>query len=188
MTTGPSHISPAADVDKRPESLRYLLGAWAVMVFTELAHQVLNAIAHVADPSALKQAAREAARARGQEVSDDLISLSAYTSIAMMTLVQVGIIALLAVALRAVSQRKKWATGARQLLTVFSVFFAIRLVVVMLAPSAASAQLPIALASVLGVAQIVVGVAAACGLVYASRQDVKEWLPGHGNKRGKDNG
>lgn len=150
---------------------RYLVGAWAVMVAGELVYQVLNAIGLVIEPAALKQAAREAAKARGEDVSEALITVSTYTSIVMMSLFQLLIIVLLAFALHAVAHRQKWADTARRLLSVFAIYFAIRAVLVVLAPAAVAGanQLPVAFAAVTGAMQIIVGVAGVCGLVYATR-------------------
>ncbi|AWB83289.1 hypothetical protein [Corynebacterium liangguodongii] len=170
----------------RPEVLSYLLGSWAVMIAGELAFQVVNAIGLAADPSALRQAAGEVARSRGQEVSAEMIALSTYTSIAMMAVFQLLIIALLAVALRAVAGRWSWARGAKRLLSVFSVYFAIRAGLVVVAPSAVAAatSLPVAVPAVLGAAQIIVGVAAVCALIYASREEVDEFISGDAQKGG----
>ncbi|WP_165164631.1 hypothetical protein [Corynebacterium qintianiae] len=181
-----SHVGPAGGERRPPEALRYLLGCWAVMVFGELVHQLVNAVGLVIEPSALKQAAADAAWERGEDVSDALITVSTYTSIAMMTLFQLAIIALLAFALGAVARRKKWAETAKRLFTVFSVFFVLRTIFVVLAPSAVAgaSQLPVAFVAVLGIIQIVVGVAGGCGLIYASRKEVQEALSFESKKDG----
>lgn len=192
MTSIPP-LSPVTGVEnsrgdmgpRQPETMRYLVGAWSVMLLGEFAHQLLNAIGLVLDPATLKQAAADAAKARGEEVSDALITVSTYVSITMMSLFQLLIIVLLVVALRAVAGRKKWSDTARRLLTVFSIFFIIRTALVMLAPTAVSGatQLPLAFAAALGITQIIVGVAGACGLFYASRKEVREALSDGGTTK-----
>lgn len=174
----PSHISGVGKKPRGADSMRYLLGSWSVMVFGELVHQLTNSVGLILDPSALRQAAADAARNRGQEVSDMMLTMSTYTSIAIMTLFQLLIMVLLAFALRAVARGQKWADAARRLLTVFSIFFVIRTLLVVIAPAAVAGatQLPVGFTAVLGVVQIIIGVAAACGLIYASRKEIHEAL------------
>ena len=84
----------------------------------------------------------DAARNRGQEVSDMMLTMSTYTSIAIMTLFQLLIMVLLAFSLRAVARGQKWADAARRLLTVFSIFFVIRTLLVVIAPAAVAGAKP----------------------------------------------
>ena len=65
----PSHISGVGKKPRGADTMRYLLGSWSVMVFGELVHQLTNSVGLILDPSALRQAAADAARNRGQELS-----------------------------------------------------------------------------------------------------------------------
>ncbi|MCT2287984.1 hypothetical protein M3F30_05275 [Corynebacterium sanguinis] len=182
----PSLVSGTGKKPRGADTMRYLVGSWSVMLLGELAHQLTNSIGLILDPSILRQAAAEAARNRDQEVSDAMLTVSTYTSIAVMTLFQLLIISLLAFALRAVARGHKWADAARRLLTVFSIFFVIRTLLVVIAPAAVAGatQLPLGFTAALGIAQIIVGVAAACALIYASRKEIHEALSNDTKKDG----
>lgn len=61
------------------------------------------------------------------------------------------------------------------MLQVFSVFFAVRVLTLFLMTPAAT-KVPVALFAVDGAVQIVVGVAGALGLFYASRKESQDYL------------
>lgn len=151
-----------------------MLLSWAVMIAGELLHQILTVVAIVIDPSELIAAAKQAAKTKGEEVPESVVSASMWGSIAIAALIQLAIIALFVTALVALQKQKKWAPTARRLLQVFSVFFAVRVLAVFVAKPAASA-VPLAFYAFDGVVQIIIGVAGALGLFYASQKEATDW-------------
>lgn len=157
-----------------PEAVRFMLLSWAIMIAGELLHQILTIAAIAIDPSELVVAAKQAAKAKGEEVSESVVSASMWGSIAVAALIQLAIIALFVAALVALQKQKKWAPTARRLLQVFSIFFAIRVLAVFVTRPASSA-VPLAFYAVDGVVQIIIGVAGALGLFYASQKEATDW-------------
>ncbi|WP_288832951.1 hypothetical protein [uncultured Corynebacterium sp.] len=187
---GPSHVSAGAvngggnkGVGKLPEAVRYMVLCLGVMLGTEVAHQLLSAAAVLIDPSALRESTRDAAQASGEQVSDLMITVSVYSSVAMMLAFQLLIAGLLVFAVRAVAKRSSWAGNALRLLQFFSVFFVLRMITLFfMTPD--SATVPVALYAVDGVLQIIVGAAAACALAYSMQDEVQKFArtrpPGQG--------
>lgn len=151
-----------------------MLLSWAIMIAGELLHQILTVTAVVIDPSELIAAAKQAAKTKGEEVSESVVSASMWGSVAIAALIQLAIIALFAAALVALQKQKKWAPTARRLLQVFSVFFALRVFAVFVTRPASSA-VPVAFFAFDGVVQIIIGVAGALGLFYASQKEATDW-------------
>lgn len=166
-----SKVEPGA-VDKQngsggmPEAVRYMLLSFAVMIGGELLHQLLVVISAALDPAPLREQAREQAKAAGEEISDTMINVGIYGSIAVMALIQLLVILLFVFALRAVRRQAKWAPNARRLLQIFGVFFALRMLTLFMM-SPASASVPVALYGADGVVQIILGVAGVLGIVYS---------------------
>ncbi|WP_342318947.1 hypothetical protein [Corynebacterium mayonis] len=174
-----SHSTPVAGAEgsekKRPEVLRLFLACSTVMLGAELIHQIFGVAALLVDPSALRESALEAARRSGEQVSDTMVNLSVYTSVAMMLGFQLLIIGLLSFAVRAVSRRSGWADKALRLLQFFSGFFALRILFLfVLTPE--SAAVPVALLAADGVTQIIAGAAGACAFVYSMRDEVQKFV------------
>lgn len=151
-----------------------MLLSWVIMIAGELLHQILTMAAIVIDPSELVAAAKQAAKTRGEEVSESVVSASMWGSMAIAALIQLAIIALFAVALVALRKQKKWAPTARRLLQVFSIFFAARVLAVFVTRPASS-TVPLAFYALDGVVQIIIGVAGALGLFYASQKESTDW-------------
>nr|VDG62228.1 Uncharacterised protein [Streptococcus thermophilus] len=170
----PAQPAPDDEPDTRPETVRYLLVTWVVMIGAELLHQLFTIAMPLLDPSALFESAREASKTMPQAVTEGQVKLVAYASISIMALLSLMIVALLAVALRAVATQKKWANNARTLLMAFSVFFALRMLTVFLV-NPAGMDVPTAVIGADGVLQIAAGVAAICALIFASQEDAKKW-------------
>lgn len=151
-----------------------MLLSWAIMIAGELLHQILTVAAVVIDPSELVAAAKEAAKANGEDVPESVVSAGMWGSLAVAAVIQLAIIALFVVALIALQKQKKWAPTARRLLQVFSVFFALRVFAVFVTRPASSA-VPLAFYAFDGVVQIILGVAGVLGLFYASQKDSTDW-------------
>ncbi len=177
-----SHVAPsAAQTSKsnepngsrkgaRPEAVRYMLACWVVMIAGELLHQILTVIAVVLDPAALKESARAAAKARGEDLTDAVMSLGIIGSVVFMALIQLAVVALFAVALNALAKQRKWAPSARRLLQIFSIFFALRAVSLFLVRPGSSA-IPVAFYACDGIIQIILAVAGVLGVFYASQKE-----------------
>lgn len=175
----PSHVSADAvpgggkNTNTLPEPVRYLLGCLCVMLGGEVVHLILSVSAVVVDPSQLRESARQAAEAAGEEISDATITLAMYGSVATAALFQLLIIVLLGFAAHAVVKQASWGQAALRLLQFFGVFFAIRAILLFfLSPS--STTVPVALFAVDGVVQIIVGAAGACAVAYAMQDKVRE--------------
>ncbi|UIZ92384.1 hypothetical protein JZY91_00775 [Corynebacterium sp. CNCTC7651] len=159
-----------------PEAVRYMLVCWAVMIAGELLHQILTVVSVVIDPAPLKESARAAAKARGQELTDAMISTGVWGSVTVMALIQLVFLGLFTAALVAISQRRKWAPNARRILQIFSIFFALRaLTLFMMRP--ASTAVPVAFYAFDGVIQIILAVAGVLGLFYSSQKEALDYLP-----------
>lgn len=187
-----SRVEPAAVKEPSksggaPESVRYMLVCWAVMIAGELLHQILTVISAVLDPSPLKESARSAAKARGQDITDAMLTTGVWTSVAIMALIQLAFLGLFTAALVALARRKKWAPNARRVLQIFSIFFALRaLALFMMRP--ASTAVPIAFYAFDGIIQIILAVAGVLGLFYASQKETLDYLPGNEPPRGRAGG
>lgn len=177
-----SHVEPKAVAGAsssgapggKPEAVRFMLGCWAVMILGELLHQILTVISVIIDPSALKESARQAAKARGEEIADAAMNAGVWSSVFNMAAIQLLIIGLFAAALIALQNQKRWAPSARRLLQVFSIFFVIRgLTLFVMRP--VSTAVPIAFYAFDGVIQIILAVAAGLGVFYASQKESRDW-------------
>ncbi|WKD56784.1 hypothetical protein CAPI_01030 [Corynebacterium capitovis DSM 44611] len=158
-----------------PEPFRYMLACWKVMIAGELIHQVLSVISLVIDPSALRQAATEAARSSGEQASDAVLTASVFASVAVMALFQLAVVAVLAISRGAIADRKKWARNALRLLQVFSVYFALRAAVLFLS-APASTRVPVAMYAVDGALQIALAAAGVCAVLYSLQDEVQRHL------------
>lgn len=169
--------APEGGKKQLPETVRYLLLAWTIMIGGELVHQLFSMVVAMLDPSVLMESAREANESVGGEaVGDDQVMLIVYAALALMGLFTLAVVFVLAMALRAVAQQKNWARNAFMLLVVFSVFFALRLITVFLVVGATTAGVPTAVVALDGVVQIIAGAAAVCGLIFASQDETKKWV------------
>lgn len=177
----------AHDPHKPPEAVRYLLLAWAVMIGAELVHQLFGVAMALLDPTALMESAREANKTvgGGEAVGDDQVKLIVYVAIALMGLFALAVVAVLALALKAVARQKKWTKNAAMLLTVFSIYFLLRMITVFLVVGANSGGIPTAVVALDGVIQIIAGVAGICALIFAQRDDAKKWTAKEDAKGGR---
>ncbi|OFT71800.1 hypothetical protein HMPREF3145_02605 [Corynebacterium sp. HMSC05C01] len=175
----PSHVDASA-VDKKtpggpPEAVQLMLRCWAVMIAGELIHQILSVVFAFVDPSALRDAAKQQAKQRGEEISDGLINMGVYGSLILMTLIQLGVLLLFVFALRAVRNKSSQAGNAYRLLQIFGVFFALRMITLFMMQPASTA-IPVVLYGIDGVVQIILGVAGILGIIYSTDKDAVNWV------------
>lgn len=176
----PSHVEPAAarggqpGRNLKPEAVRYMLVCWAVMIAGELLHQILTVISVVMDPAPLKEAAKQAAKGQSGTLSDSAMNAGMWGSVVVAAFIQLAILGTLAAALSAISSQKKWGPGARRLLQVFAVFFALRAgALFFMHPS--TSTVPVAFFACDGVIQIIVGVAGVMGVFYSSQKESQDY-------------
>lgn len=186
MTAMPPNLSPPVQQpepetsqdkkNKRPETIQALILVWSIAIGGELIHQLIQIISAIVDPTALRQAATEKAES-GEEstaLNDAVINLSVYMSIAVMALITLAMVGLMTWMLVLFARQHKWAGYARRLLYLFSFFFAFRMLLVFVTTSAAS-DIPVWLIAIDGALQIVIAVAAICGIIFAGREDTIKW-------------
>lgn len=166
----------SADPKGRPESVRLTVQLWGAAVLLQLVHLILNVVMIVIDPSSLQAAARETAESQEmEEVSSGLLLGSVIGSVVIMTLINLLILGLLTWALVAITRRQKHAPSARHLWLVFSIYFALQAMTVF-ALSSAGSDVPDILFLTDGSIQILTGVAAVMGMIFASRSDTLDWV------------
>ncbi|OFT83234.1 hypothetical protein HMPREF3101_06505 [Corynebacterium sp. HMSC29G08] len=163
-----------------------MLACWAFMIGGELLHQALAVVSLLMDPAELIASAKEASKQTGAmsgAMSEGLMNVAVWGSVALMALIQLSVLALFAFALASISRQRKMAGTARRLLMVFSVFFALRALMVF-AMRPASTTVPLAFYAFDGVIQIMLGVAGALGLFYASQKESVVWVDAGTGKNG----
>lgn len=176
-----SHVEPEASPQSpklggpKPESVRFMLQCWAVMIGGELLHQLLTVASVVIDPSALKESAKQAAKAQGEDVSDAAMNAGMWGTVIVAALIQLAVLVAFVVALNAVNKQKKWSPGAVRLLQIFAIFFALRaLALFMMHPS--SSGVPVALSAFDGAIQIMLAVAGGMGVFYSSQKESRDYV------------
>lgn len=157
---------------RRPEAVQLAIGAWALALLGELIHQILQIVMSLIDPAELLAVARESA---DEGMSETAINLSVYGSIVIMALINVLILIGLTVALRFYATRHRLADGARRLLMVFSLYFALRGLLVFVAGTAGPG-VPVWLMLIDGSLQLLVAVAAILGLVFSGREESMKYI------------
>lgn len=168
-----SHVEPKAA--KAPnEAVRFMLGCWAAMILGELVHQILQIAGIVIDPAALREASQQAAQNQDGPVSDMMVNAAMWSSVVIMALIQLGILALFTAALMALKKQKRWAPNARRLLQIFSIFFALRALTLFITRPTSTA-IPVAMYGFDGAVQILIAVAGALGVFYASQKESIQW-------------
>ncbi|WP_049159093.1 hypothetical protein [Corynebacterium striatum] len=160
---------------ERPEAVSLMLKLWAGALGFEVIHRILNVVMTLLNRSVLfaeaRKTAEEAAKDSGQEISDSLISIIGYGSVAFSSLISLVIIVVLAVMLYLLNKNKKSAGTGRRLWFAFSLF---RTLLVFLS-SPAGNEAPDWLIMVDGTVQILVGVAAVMGLIFSVKEETLDY-------------
>lgn len=169
---GPKAATPEPTKDgKRPESVELLLKVWLLVGIGELIHQVLQIVLAVFNREAMvaQLAATMTESDKGADYSPALLELSANIAIFGSAVMFMAIIGLLLFLLTRLAAKHKWAGTARRMWFAFSLYFAFRILLVFMAMPAGS-DAPDWLFAVDGMLQILIGVAAAMGVVFAMRE------------------
>lgn len=158
----------------KPESVQLLIKIMGGAVILEFIHQIFSFILAIVNFDVLRATAKRTI-GEDSQLSDTLISLTAWGSLALTTLISLTIIGLLAVMLRLLYKKSKHAGTARRMLFVFSLYFTFRLFLVFMTRPATGTNSPDWLYVVDGSLQILVGVAAVLVLVFSSREETLEY-------------
>ena len=148
--------------EKKEDTVKLLIQMWAVMIGLELRHQILNVVMSFTDPTALRTGAKEQAAAQG--LSDGIVNATVIAAILVMGFFNLIVIAILSWMVVMVKNRSKRLPTAFLLLTIFSFFFILRVLMLFFA-SPGGTDVPMALFAIDGCVQILVGVSA--GVAYA---------------------
>lgn len=148
--------------EKKEDTVKLLIQMWAVMIGLELLHQILNMVMSFTDPTALRTVAKEQAAAQG--LSDGIVNATVIAAILVMGFFNLIVIAILSWMVVMVKNRSKRLPTAFLLLTIFSFFFILRVLMLFFA-SPGGTDVPMALFAIDGCVQILVGVSA--GVAYA---------------------
>lgn len=156
-----------------------MLILWSAMVGLELLHQILNVVMALLDPTAMRAAARSQDAAEG--VSDAVVNASVTAATLLVGLLNLIILGVLAWMILIVNKRGKRLPTALMLLMIFSLFFALRALLLFLASP--TGDVPIALFAVDGSIQILVAVAGVLAYLLARQPEALSWLgPTEGKK------
>ncbi|ALC04933.1 hypothetical protein CDES_02365 [Corynebacterium deserti GIMN1.010] len=156
-----------ADGEKTDDTIKLLITMWSVMIGLELVHQILNVVMSFLDPTELRAVAKEQAGAQG--LSDQIVDATVVAAILVMGLFNLLIIAIMAWMVTVVKKRGRRLPTAFLLLTIFSFFFILRMLMLFFA-SPGGSDVPMALFAIDGCVQILTAVSA--GVAYAlSRRD-----------------
>ena len=158
----------------KPESVQLLIKIMGGAVILEFIHQIFSFILAIVNFDVLRATAKRTI-GEDSQLSDTLINLTAWGSLALTTLISLTIIGLLAVMLWLLYKKSKHAGTARRMLFVFSLYFTFRLFLVFMTRPATGTNSPDWLYVVDGSLQILVGVAAVLVLVFSSREETLEY-------------
>ncbi|PWC02704.1 hypothetical protein DF222_00155 [Corynebacterium yudongzhengii] len=158
-----------------PESVLLASACWAAAVGLELLHQILSVIMGFIDPADLQAAARDAGAEEQLPVdAEQAVDLTVTASILLMGLLNVAIVTVLAVMLWLFVKKHRFAGGGRRLLMVFSLFLALRGLLVFAAQPAGT-HVPEPLILLDGSLQLIIAVAAVLGLIFANQRETVEY-------------
>ncbi|MCL8493348.1 hypothetical protein M5J06_04250 [Corynebacterium sp. B5-R-101] len=169
---------PDKEKATRTEAVSLMLKLWAVALVFEVVHLVLSIVLTLLNRDELfaqaRTTAESAAEKSGQDVSDALVQLVGYGSVAFSSLISLAIVVLLGIMLGLIHKNSSAAGTGRRLWFAFSLYFAFRVLIVFMS-SPAGASVPDWLFVLDGGVQILVGVAAVMGLIFSSKEEVLEY-------------
>ncbi|MCK7637439.1 hypothetical protein [Corynebacterium pygosceleis] len=150
-----------------PESARFAVQLWWAMVLLEIIHQVFNVVISLIDPSGIRE------NADFGDTGGVPVDLVITVAVIMAGVLGIGVMVLLGFAVYGYARNSGW-KWLRTLLMFFSVYFAIRAVVVFTATPTGTA-VPTALYLIDGSLQILAAVAGVLALIFSRRPDAVEW-------------
>ena len=164
---------------KRPETVVYMLWLWLGVVAGETVHQILNVVLTLLNHDVLMAQAKQMVESTsggedGEEVSDSLIEMAAYGSVALSAAIAIGVLVLLLFLLKSLAGPSKRAGTSRRIWFAFSIYFGFRILLTfMVTPT--GADVPDWLCAADGMVQILVGVAAVLGLIFSIKPDTLDY-------------
>lgn len=164
---------------KRPETVVYMLWLWLGVVAGETVHQILNVVLTLLNHDVLMAQAKQMVESTsggedGEEVSDSLIEMAAYGSVALSAAIAIGVLVLLLFLLKSLAGPSKRAGTSRRIWFAFSIYFGFRILLTfMVTPT--GADVPDWLFAADGMVQILVGVAAVLGLIFSIKPDTLDY-------------
>ena len=164
---------------KRPETVVYMLWLWLGVVAGETVHQILNVVLPLLNHDVLMAQAKQMVESTsggedGEEVSDSLIEMAAYGSVALSAAIAIGVLVLLLFLLKSLAGPSKRAGTSRRIWFAFSIYFGFRILLTfMVTPT--GADVPDWLFAADGMVQILVGVAAVLGLIFSIKPDTLDY-------------
>ncbi|MCF4005822.1 hypothetical protein L1O03_01340 [Corynebacterium uropygiale] len=158
----------------RPDAVKVFCQLWIAGIILELVHQVLSIIMSAVDPSQLREQVVEQAKQQNMPLPEDMLSMITVLAFVFMGVIALIVALVLAFATQRVHRGTKRSGVARSLLTFFSIYFVLRLVLVMLSSPQGTA-VPLALFAVDGSVQIIVGVIGALAMYCGRREETLRW-------------
>ncbi|WP_296089414.1 hypothetical protein [uncultured Corynebacterium sp.] len=164
---------------KRPETVVYMLWLWLGVVAGETVHQILNVVLTLLNHDVLMAQAKQMVESTsggedGEEVSDSLIEMAAYGSVALSAAIAIGVLVLLLFLLKSLAGPSKRAGTSRRIWFAFSIYFGFRILLTfMVTPT--GADVPDWLFAADGMVQILVGVAAVLGLIFSIKPETLDY-------------
>lgn len=167
------------DSSKRPETVVYMLWLWLGVVAGETVHQILNVVLTLLNHDVLMAQAKQMVESAsggedGEEVSDSLIEMAAYGSVALSAAIAIGVLVLLLFLLKSLAGPSKRAGTSRRIWFAFSIYFGFRILLTFMV-TPAGADVPDWLFAADGMVQILVGVAAVLGLIFSIKPDTLDY-------------
>ena len=164
---------------KRPETVVYMLWLWLGVVAGETVHQILNVVLTLLNHDVLMAQAKQMVESTsggedGEEVSDSLIEMAAYGSVALSAAIAIGVLVLLLFLLKSLAGPSKRAGTSRRIWFAFSIYFGFRILLTFMV-TPAGADVPDWLFATDGMVQILVGVAAVLGLIFSVKPDTLDY-------------
>ncbi|MGV0417839.1 proline-rich domain-containing protein [Corynebacterium segmentosum] len=164
---------------KRPETVVYMLWLWLGVVVGETVHQILNVVLTLLNHDVLMAQAKQMVESAsggedGEEVSDSLIEMAAYGSVALSAAIAIGVLVLLLFLLKSLAEPSKRAGTSRRIWFAFSIYFGFRILLTFMV-TPAGADVPDWLFAADGMVQILVGVAAVLGLIFSIKPDTLDY-------------
>lgn len=156
-----------------------MLWLWLGVVAGETVHQILNVVLTLLNHDVLMAQAKQMVESTsggedGDEVSDSLIEMAAYGSVALSAAIAIGVLVLLLFLLKSLAGPSKRAGTSRRIWFAFSIYFGFRILLTfMVTPT--GADVPGWLFAADGMVQILVGVAAVLGLIFSIKPDTLDY-------------
>ncbi|QGU02949.1 hypothetical protein CKALI_10490 [Corynebacterium kalinowskii] len=162
------------DVRERPETVSLTLTLWLWVVAGEMLHQVFNIIGGLLNTGELRSVARETmSEEQLKMLSEQQLTIIAGASVVFAGFIAMAVMGIVAWTARSFWKGQKGAENSRRFLTFFAAFFAMRGLFVF--ELATTGSVPLALALVDGITQLLVAVLAVLAALFGGKKESVEW-------------